>query len=134
MSARVRVCLSILLASEDMKDKERNRHNIGFANLHSKYISFKYKPKLVFLQFVVNFGGLLGLWHGISLNYFTITTINFIKRKLFAYIRIRKLWTYFAVLNLFKKILKYFELQVKTFKTLLMLLNIFIHLLIKIIF
>jgi hypothetical protein len=106
----VRVCLSIRLASLDMKDE---RHNIGFANSHSKYISFKYKPKLQFLQFMVNFGGLLGLWHGISLIDFTNTIINFIKSKIFAYIRTRRLWTYFAVLNLFKKILKYFELQVK---------------------
>jgi hypothetical protein len=110
-----------------MKDEAKDRHMIIFENSHSKYISFKHKPKLVFLQFMVNFGGLLGLWHGISLNYFTIAIINFIKRKLFAYVRIRKLWTYFAVLNLFKKILKYFEIKVKTFKILLMFLNIFIQ-------
>ncbi len=96
-----------------MKDEAKDRHIIIFENLHSKYISFKYKPKLEFLQFMVNFGGLLGLWHGISLNDFTNTIINFIKNKLFAYIRTKKLWTYFAVLNLFKKILKYFKLQVK---------------------
>jgi hypothetical protein len=109
----VTVCLSIRLDSEDMKDEGRDLHYIKFANLHSKYISFKYKPKLEFSQFMVNFGGLLGLWHGISLNDFTNTIIYFIKSKLFAYIRTRKLWTYFAVLNLFKKILKYFELKVK---------------------
>ncbi len=113
LGACVTVCLSIRLDSEDMKDEGRDLHYIKFANLHSKYISFKYKPKLEFSQFMVNFGGLLGLWHGISLNDFTNTIIYFIKSKLFAYIRTRKLWTYFAVLNLFKKILKYFELKVK---------------------
>jgi hypothetical protein len=36
--------------------------------INSKYISFIYSPKMEFMQFIVNFGGLIGLWQGISLN------------------------------------------------------------------
>ncbi len=74
LGTRMRICLSIHLASEDIKDEGKD-HNIGFANLHSKYISFKYKPKFEFIQFMVNFEGLLGLSHGRSLNDFTNTLI-----------------------------------------------------------
>jgi hypothetical protein len=84
--------------------------------LNSKYILFKYKPELQFSEFLVNFGGLLGLWHGISLLELKNVIINFVERKLFAFIRIRRLWTYFAILNFFKKIIGYCKLQVKTQK------------------
>jgi hypothetical protein len=36
--------------------------------INSQYISFIYSPKMEFMQFIVNFGGLIGLWQGISLN------------------------------------------------------------------
>jgi hypothetical protein len=84
-----------------------------FANLNSKYILFKYKPALEFSQFLVNFGGLLGLWHGISLIEFKNIIMNFINKRLIAYIRVRRLWTYFAVLQLFKKLFKYFKIEVQ---------------------
>jgi hypothetical protein len=35
---------------------------------NSQYLSFIYSPKMEFMQFIVNFGGLIGLWQGISLN------------------------------------------------------------------
>jgi hypothetical protein len=34
---------------------------------YPQYISFEHKPQLEFIQYLINFGGLLGLWHGISL-------------------------------------------------------------------
>jgi hypothetical protein len=80
--------------------------------LNSKYILFKYKPELEFSQFLVNFGGLLGLWHGISLIELKNIIKNFINKKLIAYIRVRQLWTYFAVLQLFEKFFKYFKIEV----------------------
>jgi hypothetical protein len=36
--------------------------------INSQYLSFIYSPKMEFMQFIVNFGGLIGLWQGISLN------------------------------------------------------------------
>jgi hypothetical protein len=33
---------------------------------HQRYMIVKYRPELEFIQFLANFGGLLGLWHGIS--------------------------------------------------------------------
>jgi hypothetical protein len=92
-------------------DKEES-HYIEFANLNSKYILFKYKPELEFSQFLVNFGGLLGLWHGISLIELKSIIMNFINKNIFVYIRVRKLWTYFAVLKLFKKFFKCFKIEV----------------------
>jgi hypothetical protein len=81
--------------------------------LNSKYILFKYKPQLEFSQFLVNFGGLLGLWHGISLIELKNILMNFINKNLIAFIRVRKLWTYFAVLELFRKFFKYFKIEVQ---------------------
>jgi hypothetical protein len=81
--------------------------------LNSKYILFKYKPQLEFSQFLVNFGGLLGLWHGISLIELKNILMNFINKNLIAFIRVRKLWKYFAILKLFKKFFKYFKIEVQ---------------------
>jgi hypothetical protein len=36
--------------------------------INYQYISFIYSPKMELMQFIVNFGGLIGLWQGISLN------------------------------------------------------------------
>ncbi len=46
---------------------------------NKNYISLNYIPNLDFITFFINFGGLLGLWHGISL----MDLINPLKNMLF---------------------------------------------------
>jgi hypothetical protein len=51
---------------------------------NSQYISFIYIPKMEFMQFIVNFGGLIGLWQGISLNDLKDIIFKFIRRAIFS--------------------------------------------------
>jgi hypothetical protein len=46
-----------------------NDHFIGneFKMLNNKYITLKYIPVLTFIDLILHFGGLLGLWSGVSL-------------------------------------------------------------------
>jgi hypothetical protein len=50
--------------------------------IKSQYISFIYSPKMEFMQFIVSFGGLIGLWQGISLNDLKDITFQSIRRVL----------------------------------------------------
>jgi hypothetical protein len=50
----------------------------------SNYVAFEYEPQMKFNQFLLNFGGLLGLWQGLSLidlknNFIKIFNILFSK-------------------------------------------------------
>jgi hypothetical protein len=56
-----------------------NSRNYQLKTLYPQYISFEHKPQLEFIQYLINFGGLLGLWHGISL----IDLKNFIFNSIF---------------------------------------------------
>jgi hypothetical protein len=80
-------------------------------------IAFEHKPEMVFMQYLVNFGGLLGLWHGLSITDLKNSIINLIKRKILSYNDKRNIWNYFSFLELFKKINTYLKIKVRRKKS-----------------
>jgi len=86
--------------------------------LNSKFISFEFYPKLVFLQYLINFGGLLGLWYGISLNDFKNIVSHFLKRIHLMNQFLRKFISYykhFEIYKWFKIFIKYSQMMVRSF-------------------
>jgi hypothetical protein len=65
------------------------------------------------MQYLVNFGGLLGLWHGLFITYLKNSIINLIKRKILAYNERINLRNYFLFLKLFKKIEPFLRIKVR---------------------
>jgi hypothetical protein len=58
--------------------------SFGLETLYPQYLSFEHKPKLELILYLIKFGGLLGLWHGISLidlEYFIFNSIHKINFK-----------------------------------------------------
>jgi hypothetical protein len=82
--------------------------------LSSHYIAIEHNPQMKFDQFLMNFGGLLGLWHGLSLidlkNYL-IKLINVIYSK---YHEMRRFFLWFTNLKMFKIFKKLFKKKVGT--------------------
>ncbi len=69
------------------------------------------------MQYLVNFGGLLGLWHGLSFIDFKILISNLIKRTIFIFNTIIKLRKCFPAFDWFKKIKTISNIKVNTRKT-----------------
>ncbi len=90
---------------------------INFMPLKIQNIAFEHKPEMVFMQYLVNFGGLLGLWHGLSITDLKNSIINLIKRKILSYNDKRNIWNYFSFLELFKKINTYLKIKVRRKKS-----------------
>jgi len=86
--------------------------------LSSKFISFESYPKLGFIQYLINLGGLLGLWHGISLNHMKTIVLNFFKKILSMSEFLRKFINYVEYLSVHKWLkifIRYSQMKVKSF-------------------
>jgi len=80
------------------------------------FISFEYYPKVGFLKYLVNLGGLLGLWHGISFNDLSNLFRKFLKKIISISQLLRKLITYIKYLIVYKwlkSFIKYSTIKVK---------------------
>ncbi len=80
--------------------------------MDKKYISFEHKPKMKFNQYLVNFGGLLGLWHGLSLLDLKSSMIKITNKILSLEYRMRNYRKYFPIFKVAEKIRTYLRLQV----------------------
>ncbi len=86
---------------------------IRFKPLEIQNIAFEHEPKMVFMQYLVALGGLLGIWHGLSITDLKNSIIHLIKRKILAYNDKRNICNYFSFLELFKKIKIYLKIKVR---------------------
>jgi hypothetical protein len=75
-------------------NQENELNALFLTSLNSNYIVFENNPEMTFIQYLVNFGGLLGLWHGLS--------IKDLKNLIFKFIN-----------KIFKKDNAYLKIQVK---------------------
>jgi len=82
------------------------------------FMSFESYPKLGFLQYLVNLGGLIGLWHGITFKDLNNLFQNFIRQIFSMSQLLRKLITiieYFVVYKWLKIFIKYSQIKVNSF-------------------
>jgi hypothetical protein len=85
---------------------------ITLKSIDQKYICFEHKPGMEFNQYLVNFGGLLGLWHGLSLLDLKISIIK-ITNKIFSLkYKMRNYRKYFPIFKFGEKIRTYLRLKV----------------------
>jgi hypothetical protein len=77
-----------------------------------KYIAFEHKPGMVFMQYLVNIGGLLGLWHGLSLLDLKCLIIKLIRKIFYFKCEIENYRKYFTIFKIPKMIRTYLRLQV----------------------
>jgi hypothetical protein len=80
--------------------------------LYSQYLSFEHKPKLEFKQYLTNLGGLLALWHGISLIDLKILVSNSIHKINFEEKFKRKFGKFLILSNLLFRTMKKFKIKV----------------------
>jgi hypothetical protein len=86
--------------------------DLSLKSTEQKYICFEHKPGMEFNQYLVNFGGLLGLWHGLSLLDLKASIIK-ITNKIFSLeYRMRNYRKYFQIFKFTEKIRTYLRLQV----------------------
>jgi hypothetical protein len=77
-----------------------------------KYIAFEHKPGMKFNEYLVNIGGLLGLWHGLSLLNLKSLIIKLIRKIFYFKCKIENYRKYFTIFKIPKKIRTYLTLQV----------------------
>jgi hypothetical protein len=82
----------------------KHEHVFFLYPMNTQNIAFEHKPEMELTQYLVNFRGLLGLWHGLSFIDLKNLTSNLIKRRIFMFNRIIKLRKYFPPFDYFKKI------------------------------
>ncbi len=82
----------------------KHEHVFFLYPMNTQNIAFEHKPEMELMQYLVNFGGLLGLWHGLSFIDLKNLMSNLIKRRIFMFNRIIKLRKYFPPFDYFKKI------------------------------
>jgi hypothetical protein len=90
----------------------RRKIQTSFHCLNVKSIAFEHKPEMEFMQYLVNFGGLLGLWSGLSLSDLKNLIINLFKAKIIKYNGMRRIRKYFLVLKSFKKTNSFLNIKV----------------------
>jgi hypothetical protein len=77
-----------------------------------KYVVLEHKPGMEFNQYLVNFGGLLGLWHGLSLLDLRNSIIK-LMNKIFSFkCGIKNCRKFFIIFKFPEKIRKYLTLKV----------------------
>ncbi len=82
---------------------------INLSPINTKYIAFQHNPEMEFMQYLANFGGLLGLWNGLSI----IDLNNMIKNLLiFRKYRLTIFKTNLLVVKIFKKIVNILKMKV----------------------
>jgi hypothetical protein len=82
----------------------------GSRRLGPYYFALEHNPQMKFDQFLVNFGGLLGLWHGLSLLHlknYLIDLINILFSKYYGMREFHRFFTNFKKL----KILRTFSMK-----------------------
>ncbi len=90
--------------------KESNDITLNSKNL--KYVVFEHKPGMEFNQYLVNFGGLLGLWHGLSLLDLRNSIIK-LMNKIFSFkCGIKNCCKFFKIFKFPEKVRKYLTLKV----------------------
>jgi hypothetical protein len=87
--------------------------NIYLNPIEIQNIAFEHNPEMVFMQYLVNFGGLLGLWHGLSITDLKNSIINLIKRKILGCNGRRNTRNYLSFLKLFKTIRSHLKIKVR---------------------
>jgi hypothetical protein len=80
--------------------------------LYPKYLSFEHKPKLEFMQYLIKLGGLLGLWHGISLKDLKNLVLNSIHKINFKQKFMRKFGKFLILSNSPFRTMKKFKIKV----------------------
>jgi hypothetical protein len=86
--------------------------DLTLKSLNQKYIAIQHKPEMVFMQYLVNIGGLLGLWHGLSYLELKNLIIKLMNKILSAKLRLRNFRKYFPIIKLPKRIQTCLKLQV----------------------
>ncbi len=68
------------------------------------FIVIEHKPELKFDQFLMNLGGLIGFWHGLSIIDLKNLLMKFFKKIIMKSSKLQKLRSYFVLFKFFKKI------------------------------
>jgi hypothetical protein len=99
---------------ESWYSNQKNEFNaLLLTKLNSHYIVFENNPKMTFIQYLMNFGGLLGLWHGLSIKDLKNFIFKFINKIFIKDNAIRKLRKCFTIIKISKNIKAFLKIQVK---------------------
>jgi hypothetical protein len=94
-------------------NQETKFNTLYLTNLNSNYIVFENNPEMTFILYLVNFGGLLGLWHGLSIKDLKNFIFKFINKIFIKDKAIRKFRKCFTIIKISKNIKAFLKIQVK---------------------
>jgi hypothetical protein len=97
------ILYEILYSDKEYRSK-KNYRRILLNELNVQNIAFEHEPQTVFMQYLVNFGGLLGLWHGLSFADLKNSVNHLMKRKFLLNNRLKRIHEYLPIFEKFKKI------------------------------
>jgi len=99
--------------SVSYRSRRRSQFSVFVDPIEIQNIAFEHNPEMVFMQYLVNFGGLLGLWHGLSITDLKNSIINLFKRKILGCNGRRNTRNYLSFLKLFKTIRSHLKIKVR---------------------
>jgi hypothetical protein len=107
------VLYEIWHSNQSFVSNDSQRLRVILEPLGTQNIAFEHNPEMVFMQYLVNFGGLLGLWHGLSITDLKNLIINLFKRKILECNGRRNIRNYSSFLKLFKTIRSHLKIKVR---------------------
>ncbi len=79
----------------------KDENNILFlTELNPYYIVFEHNPEMTLMRLLVNFGGLIGLWHGLSIKDLKIFIIRFVNKMFIKQHTMRKFSKIFKIIKI----------------------------------